>query len=324
MTTASQPSPPRSQRFTALDACGLATLAATLAGSCGHWHWLLDLAANFRWYWLVAAIFGLVASVRWPRRFAFGCLVAAAAGNGWELAPYWLPAPAAPAVRGRAPLSIVAANVLWSNPEKIRVRDWLGDRDADVVVLVELDAAWLEALESLLNRYPHRVIRTREDNFGIALLSKQPFLNADVVEFGGVPVPSIVARIEWDGSPLTIVATHPPPPAGARRAAARDAALRSIATFVAAAEDPCIVAGDLNATPWSAAFRGLVRTSGLCDTALGRGLQPTWNARLFAPRIPIDHILAPAGTIVLERTVGPDLGSDHLPVTARLSLPAAL
>lgn len=321
MIAPAQPSQPRPRLFTVLDACGLATLAATLAGSCGRWHWLLDLAANFRWYWLLAAMLGLAAGVRWRRPLAIGCLALAAAGNCWELTPYWLPAPAAAPVPRREPLLIVTANVLWSNPEKIRVRDWLGDRDADVVALLEMDEAWLAALGPLLDHYPHRVIRTREDNFGVALLSKRPFLAAEVVEFGGVPVPSIVARIEWDGAPLTIVATHPPPPAGARLAAARDAALRSLAAFVAAADAPCIVVGDLNATPWSAAFRGLVRTSGLCDTALGRGLQPTWNARLLAPRIPIDHILAPAGTVVLERAVGPDLGSDHLPVTARLSLP---
>jgi endonuclease/exonuclease/phosphatase (EEP) superfamily protein YafD len=323
MIAPAQPSPPRPRRLTGLDAVGLATLAASLAGSCGRWHWLLDIAANFRWYWLVAAVVGLVACLRWRRPLAIGSLALAAAANGWELSPYWLPGPAPAAISRREPLSIVSANVLWSNPEKARVRDWLGDRDADVVAILEMNEDWLTVIEPLLARYPHRVVRTRKDNFGIALFSKRPFLAVDVVEFGGVPLPSIVARIEWDGTPFTIVATHPPPPGGPALAAARDTALRGLAAFVAAAEDPCVVVGDLNATPWSAVFRDLIRMSGLRDSALGRGIQPTWNARFPAPRIPIDHILVPPGTVVLDRSVGPDLGSDHFPVAARLSLPAA-
>lgn len=306
-----------------VDGAGIAVLAVTLLGWCGRWHWICDLTANFRWYWLLAAVGGLAVCLRWRRPVAIGCLVLATIGNGLELLPYWLPAPAATTSARSEPLTIVTFNVLWSNANQAGVVAWLLDRDADVVALLEMDGAWLAAAEPLLAHYPHRVIRTREDPFGIVLLSKRPFLSADVVEFGGLPLPSIVARLDHDGGPVTIVATHPPPPKTGGFAEARDAALRELGEFVAATGSSCIVVGDLNATPWSAAFRGLVRAGGLRDSGLGRGLHPTWNARLWAPRIPIDHVLVPAGAAVLDRHVGPDLGSDHLPVTVTLSLPAA-
>ena len=141
-----------------------------------------------------------------------------------------------------------------------------------------------------------------------------------MVEFGA-GMPSIVATFAGPAGEFTLVATHPVPPKTAALARSRDRQLRAIAEFVAAAPLPCIVAGDLNTTPWSAAFRDLLARGGLRDTALGRGVQGTWHARLPLPRIPIDHVLAPPGTEVLRRAVGPDVGSDHFPVEAELRLP---
>ena len=107
---------------------------------------------------------------------------------------------------------------------------------------------------------------------------------------------------------------RPQPAPGTRRTGTR--ASLSTSTFL-----PCPAGGDFNATPWCRAFRRLVSASGLVDTALGRGVQTTWNARYPAPRIPIDHVLVPPTAIVLRRQVGPDVGSDHFPVEAEFVLP---
>jgi len=50
-------------------------------------------------------------------------------------------------------------------------------------------------------------------------------------------------------------------------------------------------------------------------------VQDTWHAHLPAPRIPIDHVLVPPEATVLRREVGPDIGSDHLPIEAEIVLP---
>lgn len=305
-----------------IDGLPVAALAVTLAAACGRWHWLPDLANHFRWYYLAWALAWLpLAAVCRSGRLAWLCLGTVIALNGWAMVPYWLPAPAVAAPPGSAPLSLVSLNVLTSNRDTAAVVGYLRSRGPDIAVLLEVDDAWARALRELDDLFPHRLVHPRTDNFGIALLSRHPLEDADIVEFAGVDLPSIVARVIRNADGLTVIATHPVPPLGTVNARDRDAALRALADHVARIRGPCIVAGDLNATPWCAAFRDLVARSGLRDTALGRGVQPTWNARSWAPRIPIDHVLAPAGTLVLRRDVGPDVGSDHFPVEAELVLP---
>ena len=55
------------------------------------------------------------------------------------------------------------------------------------------------------------------------------------------------------------------------------------------------------ATPWSSAFRDITSRSGLTDSALGHGIQTTWNARSLVMRIPIDHVLIPKSIAVNRR-----------------------
>ena len=321
MDAAAAPASPPRRGLLELASCCLA--AATVAGWCGGWHWLLDLASHFRCYWLLLALPCLALTWRraaWPVRC---CLAAAVVGNAWPLLPYWMPAPA---VVAAAPadesLAIVSVNVLRRNADKAAVLAYLRSRDPDLIVVLEVDAAWAAALAELADRWPHAIVEPREDNFGIALLAKRPPRARAVQDFGAAGVPSIVAEFAGPTGAFTLVATHPLAPQAQGLARGRDRQLRAIADFVAIAPLPCIVAGDLNTTPWSAAFRDLVARSGLRDTALGRGVQGTWNARLWAPRIPIDHVLAPPTVEVLHRAVGPDVGSDHFPLEVRLRLPA--
>ena len=313
---------PRSSLFTWLP---YPLVAATLAGFIGGWHWLLDLTSHFRWYWLLMALVCLAASWRRVGRVAVACLAVAVLGNAWPMLPYWLPfstpRPATEAGPERPSLSLVSVNVLTSNRDTQAVLDYVRGRDPDVAIVLEVNAAWARALDGLSDRRPHSITQPREDNFGIALFTKQPPREHRIMEFGDAGVPTIVATFADPAGAYTVIATHPVPPKGPDYTRDRDAQLLAIAEFVAASPLPCIVAGDLNATPWSAAFRDLVTRGSLVDSALGRGVQATWNARAWAPRIPIDHVLVPPGTAVLRRAVGPDVGSDHFPVEAEIRLP---
>ena len=81
--------------------------------------------------------------------------------------------------------------------------------------------------------------------------------------------------------------------------------------------------GDMNATPWSPVLRHFMEQNGLRDSALGYGVHPTWFSRWLPLGIPIDQILHSDGITVLDRRVGPDVGSDHFAVTADIALTPA-
>jgi len=90
-----------------------------------------------------------------------------------------------------------------------------------------------------------------------------------------------------------------------------------LAKAAGASSLPAIVVGDLNATPWSNAFSGLGHAGLLRAT----GLKPTWPAiGLGWMGIPIDHVLVTPHWSVMERQIGPNIGSDHLPVMVRIGL----
>jgi len=307
---------PRPPIASDLPVFGLA--AATLAGFAEGWHWLLDLASHYRWYWLLAALLWYAVASRRRSRLTTACLLIAVIGNAGPLLPYWLPAAGEPAAGD--PLVIVSLNLEVGNPRHDLAVGFLRQADADVVVLLEVSDSWAEAVESLADLYPHRVVRPRADSFGIAVLSRLPLEAARVEPLADGP-PAVIAGLPCGQQGCLLVAAHPPAPLSAAWSARRDAQLTAIGELAAAESRPVIVAGDLNATPWSHGFRRLTGPRGLRDSALRRGVQGSWHARLWAPRIPIDHVVVSKEIAVVSRSLGPPVGSDHLPVVATLLVP---
>jgi endonuclease/exonuclease/phosphatase (EEP) superfamily protein YafD len=76
-----------------------------------------------------------------------------------------------------------------------------------------------------------------------------------------------------------------------------------------------IIIGDFNSTPWASPFRDLMQHSTLVNSIADYGWQPTWHSAL--PRflqLPIDHCLHSHSITTFYREIGPDVGSDHVPL----------
>ena len=133
-----EPAPHTPGRWTAglflIPTIGL--VAVTLVSFAGRWHWLLDLASHFRWYWLVAAVAWLALAARRQGRLATACLVLVMIANGAALLPYWLPAAVIQGEASSEPLEIVSLNVLAGNPDKAPTLAYLRHRGADLVILL--------------------------------------------------------------------------------------------------------------------------------------------------------------------------------------------
>jgi endonuclease/exonuclease/phosphatase (EEP) superfamily protein YafD len=272
--------------------------------------WLLDLAAHWQWLYIAGLLVG-VAGAAWTARRWW--LALPLAGLPWLTAAPVLPAGAATA----ATLSIAVANVHLDNSDAAPLAAWLAREQPDIVVVLEVSAGYALGLAELRG-YPHRHIVPRDDPFGIAVLSRHP-LRESLARRDAMGIPHLETRIDFQGREVALLAAHPMPPIAAAHHAERNRKLAGWAADLARGGLPGLVAGDLNATPWSMAFNGL----GAAGLHRATSLVPTWPAALGGLMgIPIDHVLATSQWRLVAAHRGPNLGSDHTPVLVRVAIAA--
>lgn len=229
-------------------------------------------------------------------------------------------AAAAPgACRAEASVSILIANVLESNRAYARTLDLVAARDPDLLLLVETDAGWAEALSPLKARYPHVVAQPQGNTYGLMFYSKLPLTDPKVRFLLEDDVPSVRTGVTLrSGESFTFFGVHPRPPHPGQSSAARDAELVLVAREVKAERRPAVVAGDLNDVAWSKTNDLFQRISGLLDPRIGRGLYPTFNANWPLLRWPLDHVFFSDDFLLgrIERLEA--IGSDHFPILIHL------
>lgn len=207
-------------------------------------------------------------------------------------------------------------NVLSSNPDFSRVRQLLEREQPDVLVLLEVRPRLLEDLKPVLGGFEGQMLLPREDNFGMALLTRRPLRNGRVIER---PTPYIVADTEVAGKALHVVAAHPVPPLDDVYSERRTGQIVDFSSHLAECSGPFVLLGDLNDTPWAPSLAPL--RSVAVSARAGFGCQCSWPTMLpFCLRIPIDQCFVSPGMAVVDCRLGPDVGSDHFPLVVGVSL----
>jgi endonuclease/exonuclease/phosphatase (EEP) superfamily protein YafD len=145
-------------------------------------------------------------------------------------------------------------------------------------------------------------------------------MNAQMKYFGSARVPSIVGTVKTAGGSFLLLSTHTLPPRALDYFFYRNDQLAAIGSFLAQANGTVILAGDLNAPPWSPFFQKLCSEARLIDSERGFGVQPTWPTNTSLLWIPIDHLLYRGKITVLRRNVYHYVGSDHFPVCVDLNI----
>lgn len=287
-------------------------ISDVLAGSEGTLEWMIDLASHWQWLYLVSLVLACGILTLNDRRWALWLLA-------MPLVGLTASSPAIDVghvtIQNTEVLTIASANVNLGNRDSAALIRWLAEAKPDVVILLEVSPEYVRGLD-LLSGYPFRHLVPRRDPFGIAVLSRFPFSYVKTVEGEGGRE-HIESLIDWKGQPIRLIAWHPMPPISPFDHTSRNQQLFALAKAAKNSGQPAILAGDLNATPWSNAF------SGLDQAGLRRatGLTPTWPAIGYGwMGIPIDSVLVTSQWAVMEKKVGPNLGSDHLPVLVRIAL----
>jgi len=188
------------------------------------------------------------------------------------------------------------------------------------VFLHEATFLWEDALEASDLEYTMMSGRREPLDFGtIALIPDGAAFQS--FGFSNTEPRSVEVVVDVAGVPVRLLGVHPLSPSTERRAALRDAQLRFAREWAAGSDVRTIVAGDLNATPWSYAFRRIERVGGLVNSQRGYGLELTFPAAGNPlVQVSIDHVLYSQGLRVIDRRLGVPAGSDHLPVIVDLAL----
>ncbi len=218
--------------------------------------------------------------------------------------------------------TVYSANINESNGDFPRLVAGLKKTDADILLILEATEENIRPLQPMIREYPYSIVNLNigSSGTGTALMSKFPILNKEVEKYSEFGNMLVSATLQINGKKVVFYGIHFPKPIYMNEFTVRSKQIMSLADKANEQSVPVIVAGDFNATPYSPAFKKLLRKSGLKDSREGFGWQPSWPTLFPLLWIPIDHILVSPEIQVHKRGTGSYIGSDHYPVFAELSI----
>ncbi len=223
-------------------------------------------------------------------------------------------------------ISLITANVLMTNRNYGALLSILKDAKADVVVTLETDTRWEQALSELEAEawgYVHTVKVPKDNLYGMHVYSRLPLEDVHIEYLVEEDVPSVHACVRLEGARrIRVHFLHPAPPSPTENtlSAERDAELVAMAKTLADSCDPIIVTGDLNDVAWSRTTRLFRKISKLLDPRLGRGMFNTFHAKWPFIRWPLDHLFHSEHFSLVEMRRLPAFGSDHFALYSCLAL----
>lgn len=217
---------------------------------------------------------------------------------------------------------LMISNVLMKNDHYSALLALVAQQQPDVLVCMETNQQWHQALQQLATDYPHRVCQPNERMYGMHILSKFPMSDIQVNHLVQDFVPSVHVCLDINDHQVLAHFMHPAPPSPSENeeSTERDAELLALARKLNGMTEPLLMAGDLNDVPWSKPLRAFKRISGLHDVRIGRCFLNTFHAAIPLLRWPLDHIFVSRHFQLLDLQRHRLKGSDHFSVTAELAL----
>lgn len=219
-------------------------------------------------------------------------------------------------------ISIMVCNVLTENRNYGQLIDLTHSRNPDILLTLESDKKWEEALSVLEDKFDHGVKVPLENLYGMHLYSKLPLENIEVKYLVKDDIPSIHGTVKLpNGKNATIHCLHPrpPSPSESKTSTNRDAELLLVSREIKKDAKLTLVFGDFNDVAWSRTTKLFQKISGLMDPRRGRGFFNTYNANYKLLRWPLDHVFHSDDFTLIEIDRGRDIGSDHFPMYIKLN-----
>jgi len=214
--------------------------------------------------------------------------------------------------------TLMQLNLRFDTVERTRALSLIGRLQPDVVTLNEVSKPWAETLALIDAAYPFSLFCPFPNRvWGVAILSRRPFTTGTQPScdrrgaFG-------VASVDFGGRAVEIATLHLGWPWPFEQAWQ----INGLAGNLGALDDTALLAGDLNATPWSASAARVGQLAGL---SLMPSPGATWlpegfPAALRFMGLPIDQVFASDMVLVHSVVRLDSAGSDHWPLLVAFSL----
>lgn len=192
------------------------------------------------------------------------------------------------------------------------------EENPDIILLIEVDTSWENAMSELRKEYPYEVKEIRKDTYGIMMLSKIELDDKQINHLVYEHIPSTEGLLSLGGKSIRILGIHPEPPIPGEVLSSipKDKEITNAAKYInnLPKDEIKILVGDFNDVAWSKVSKKFKKMTGLKDVRIGRGFFSTFPA--YSPfQIPLDHVFcSPELKIVEFKTLDPK-GSDHNPVS---------
>lgn len=214
-------------------------------------------------------------------------------------------------------ISLIVSNVLTPNTQYHLLLQQIYQHQPDLILTLESDVHWEQALSVLDDDYPYRVAVPLDNLYGMHLYSRLALEDIDVKFILSDEIPSIHATVILrSGQPVQLYCLHPKPPSPteAKDSTLRDAELLIVGDQIKDLDESCIVMGDLNDVAWSRTTRLFQRISGLLDPRVGRHFVNTFHADYPLLRWSLDHVFHSTDFALVQMQRLAHIGSDHFPV----------
>lgn len=190
---------------------------------------------------------------------------------------------------GQEQLNVLQFNLLATNTSYDATITRIKELDADLISFQEVNTIWGPKLEVALNdQYPYYQIATKwEDGQGIAVFSKHPLVEVEVIDWIGTQ--NITGKIQLENEEIHFLALHTRSPMSRARYDNRNEHLKIAQEYIADKEGEFLVLGDFNTVPWDKLLVSFRSETKLRDSRKKlTPTYPTWNP--FLAQIPIDYI----------------------------------
>ena len=299
---------------------GLLILTAILSLGTLYWRsYPLELLSNFRvYYFLLTSAIAITCFICQLKGLRTKLMLYLSLGliafNSVWIFPWYLPN----SQQGSGnSIRVLTFNINTQNDNWDKIAQSLRTIKPDIATIMESSIEAKDALSQRLTDLLPFVYRT--SGGGITIFSRFSLISPQSKTFDNGTI--LVTSLQIDQSIVELIAAHPIVPIKPKLFNRRNGLLKEITTYLQHETKSLIFLGDMNLTPWSPYYDQMIRNTGLHNTRLGFGIEPSWiEAATYVHypdwittlvKIPIDHIFVSKDLKVSDCQTMKAANSDH-------------